>query len=703
MRNLFIFLLLTAYFEGSGQYLSNLDITRNDALFTTYAAPLSRSSYKLDQGYQLLFNDPESGVEMTSSDGPNFGFAVRLGNETRFRLNELFKEPVITTSYSDILKYYYYPFEDLKTEVCFDVYSSGSAFIEYTVSNTGKSVMQVSLIPYHFYPSADSNVNFIHNNLFDAYTYRLDKKADSWMKEHNIPITTSIRAYYQSGLSLDSMVCITFKPGTKSNGTAGPADDLRRSLQLKHGSQTYWSLLAGFRTIRLEPGESTRFRVVLGMQDAGCGMQDGFRSLSKLALIDPASVISDDELAYNKIPKITLPSKDEELLYWSCFSLMRQCMMPPEGKCKTNYYVFSREPKWGWGYGGQVFHESLSMLAYAYMDPLGAMNSQRVFIQRQQSDGYINYRTGPYLDETIPYANQLTTSAPWFNYINLEVYKITGNRKFLQEAWVSGKKFYLYYVKNRDSNSNGLCEWGAEGELESVRDARVAVWDKTGRPMNFEGPDVNSMLVMEARSLSEMAKILGLTAESLQWEDLAKQRSALIEHTMWDNSSGFYYNVYKLNQGFTFRKADDLKIKEIIGFLPLWAGVSSKEHASALMRSFRDPAEFRRPYGVPALTAKSDYYNPIGYWNGPVWVQWEYLLYRGLNDYGYKKDASELVTRVLGNMVWHLKQDHVFWEFYSADDHQAGWNKTYIWAGIAARMLIDEYPGPAEKKKTITI
>ncbi|MEI6888570.1 MAG: MGH1-like glycoside hydrolase domain-containing protein [Bacteroidales bacterium] len=702
MRNLFIFLLLTAYFEGSGQYLSNLDITRNDALFTTYAAPLSRSSYKLDQGYQLLFNDPESGVEMISSDGPNFGFAVRLGNETRYRLKELFKEPVITTSYSDILKYYYYPFEDLKTEVCFDVYSSGSAFIEYTVSNTGKSVMQVSLIPYHFYPSADSNVNFIHNNLFDAYTYRLDKKADSWMKEHNIPITTSIRAYYQSGLSLDSMVCITFKPGTKSNDTAGPADDLRRSLQFKRGSQPYWSLLAGFRTIRLEPGESTRFRVVLGMQDAGCKMQDGFRSLGKLASIDPVSVISDDELAYNKIPKITLPSKDEELLYWSCFSLMRQCMMPPEGKCKTNYYVFSREPKWGWGYGGQVFHESLSMLAYAYMDPLGAMNSQRVFIQRQQSDGYINYRTGPYLDETIPYANQLTTSAPWFNYINLEVYKITGNRKFLQEAWVSGKKFYLYYVKNRDSNSNGLCEWGAEGELESVRDARVAVWDKTGRPMNFEGPDVNSMLVMEARSLSEMAKILGLTAESLQWEDLAKQRSALIEHTMWDNSSGFYYNVYKLNQGFTFRKADDLKIKEIIGFLPLWAGVSSKEHASALMRSFRDPAEFRRPYGVPALTAKSDYYNPIGYWNGPVWVQWEYLLYRGLNDYGYKKDASELVTRVLGNMVWHLKQDHVFWEFYSADDHQAGWNKTYIWAGIAARMLIDEYPGPAEKKKTIT-
>ena len=138
------------------------------------------------------------------------------------------------------------------------------------------------------------------------------------------------------------------------------------------------------------------------------------------------------------------------------------------------------------------------------------MNSQRVFMQRQTADGYINYRTGPYLDETIPYDGNggLTTSAPWFNYINWEVYKITRDRKFLQEAYASGKKFYLYYVRNRDSNKNGLCEWGAEGELESVRDARVAVWDNVGRPMNFEGPDVNSMLVKEARSLAEMARAL---------------------------------------------------------------------------------------------------------------------------------------------------------------------------------------------------
>jgi len=72
-----------------------------------------------------------------------------------------------------------------------------------------------------------------------------------------------------------------------------------------------------------------------------------------------------------------------------------------------------------------------------------------------------------------------------------------------------------------------------------------------------------------------------------------------------------------------------------------------------------------------------------------VWVQWDYLVFRGLINYGYKKEARELAERVMENMIHQLETDHWFWEFYSPDDHQAGWNKTYIWAGIIARFMID--------------
>ena len=40
-----VMILLTATIQG--QYLSNLNGNKNDAIFSTYAAPLSRSAYKL--------------------------------------------------------------------------------------------------------------------------------------------------------------------------------------------------------------------------------------------------------------------------------------------------------------------------------------------------------------------------------------------------------------------------------------------------------------------------------------------------------------------------------------------------------------------------------------------------------------------------------------------------------------------------------
>ena len=158
---------------------------------------------------------------------------------------------------------------------------------------------------------------------------------------------------------------------------------------------------------------------------------------------------------------------------------------------------------------------------------------------------------------------------------------------------------------------------------------------------------------------------------------------------MWDKESGFYYNVNKIDHSFTFKYKNDLKIKEIIGFLPLWAGIADKNQAEFLLQHLTDKEEFCRNYGIPTLSADENYYNPIGYWNGPVWIQWQYLIFRGLLDYGYKEEAISLVHKVLSNVINQLKVDHNFWEFYSADDYQAGWNKTYIWTGLVARMLID--------------
>ncbi len=691
-------LISQVYLPVSAQYLSHLNATRSDALFTTYAAAPARSAYKNDQGYQFLWNDRGSGVEFISKDGPNLGIAFQTGDRVIYRLDELYREPVVTTSYSDLVKYYYYPIRELRVEVTFLVYSSSETMVRVRMINEGHFAVTYNLLPYLYYPSSDSVADIHRETAPGGYSFPLYKKKDGWMVEHHIPIADTLTGWFTlSGPDTLAGWCFAGNRLTNSLSPGCPCPALAHYLLQQKRSVPYIKGIIGQAGINLLPRQERSFNVGITLKAEGPASPQGEKmadsqltsGIDPFSMADPEKMEKEDEQAYSLIPRLKFQNRDQEMLYWSAFSLMRQCMMPPEGSCHYNYYLFSREPKWGWGFGGQVFHESLAMMAYAYMEPAGAMNSQRVYMERQHPDGYINYRTGPFLDETIETNGQITISAPWYNYENLEIYKVTHDKKFLREAYRSGKKFYRYYIANRDTDHDGLCEWGAHAELESVRDDRVAVWDKVAWPAGFEGPDLNSMLVMEAKALSKMAELLGLPMESAGFREDAERRAAKINTTLWDPDTRFYYNVQKDNHSFTYKMPSDLKIKEIIGFLPLWAGVADKEKADYLVKKMTDPAEFWRPYGVPSLTAMSSYYCPIGYWNGPVWVQWDYLLYRGLRDYGYDKVAGELSEKVLDNMIYHLKNDHVFWEFYSADDFQAGWNRTYIWAGIAVRFMMD--------------
>ena len=663
--------------KAAQPYLSNLHAKKDSPIYTTYAAALQRSEFTLDIGYHLVFYDSSKGIEFQNQKGGNWSIAfaeLKDGRPPQYvqKLPELFRQPVITASYSDVVKYYYFPFKDFRVDATFLVYNSHTAVQEFVVKNLGSHRRMFEIVPY-----LDNDKGVYHSVRIykgaKGVAFSYTDLPDGWMIDHDIPHVDTVANLFTT----------TFRPDSISTTVnSSPWSDGKKSLDSA-------AAIALFKRVAIPPMGTLKFRVVRtvarSLSDVG-KMSAAADSAFHLKL---SSFIRADERLYSKIPRLSFTNPDEKMMYWSAFSLMRQCMLPPEGKCHYNYYVFSREPVWGWGHGGQVFHESLSMLAYVFMDPKSAMNSQRVYMERQHPDGYINYRTGPYLDETIPYNGQLTTSAPWFSWENWEIYRVTKDLKFLREAYDSGKRLFGYWEKNRDTQHDGLFEWGGHAVLESVRDDQVAVWDQVGWPNNFEGPDLNSMLVMEAKSLSRMAQALGIKKEFGEWKQKADSITALVNKYMWDDSTGFYYNVNKADHTFTFRRPDDLKRREIIGFLPLWAGIADSSQAARLVKEMTDTAAFWRKYGVPSLAADDPYYNPKGYWNGPVWVEWEYLLERGLIRYGHRTTARELVAKVTANVIAQLKKDHYFWEFYDPDARWAGYHRTYIWAGLVSRMLFD--------------
>ncbi len=682
-RHRFLFVtLLIGVISGTTRaqhsYLSHLHATKDSPLYTTYAAALQRSEFTLDVGYHFIFYDSTDGLNFRNQKGGDWSiaFAAPLSKSGTdkyvYRLNEIYRQPVITASYSDIVKYTYYPFENLRVDVTFLVYNSHASVQEFVLHNLSREKQNLRLVPF-LKKRGGVFCDVQTQKKQHSMTFTYFDRPDGWMVEHQMPHVDTVANLFLASFDPDS--------------TATSLNNLPWEPGETHSDFAY--SIAFYKQVELPVGASYRFRIVRTVGGGGKSLERMISISKKLLTLNLASVLRNDERIYSKISRLHFRGADLEMLYWSGFTLLRQVMMPPEGKCHYNYYVFSREPQWGWGHGGQVFHESLSMLAYVFMDPKSAMNSQRVYMERQHADGYINYRTGPYLDETIPYNNQLTTSAPWFNWENWEIYKVTKDRSFLSQAYFSGKNFYNYWLRNRDSLHDGLCEWGGHAVLESVRDGDVAVWDQVGWPSNFEGPDLNSMLVEEAKALESMANALGKTREAEQWKAEAQERAELMNKYMWDVKTSFYYNVDMKSKTFSFKKKDDLKRQEIIGFLPLWAGVATRQQADSLVRVLTDTFKFWRKFGVPSLSADDSYYNPTGYWNGPVWVEWNFLIEQGLLKYGYKDLAKELVRKVAAGMIAQLKKDHQLWEFYNPDRKWAGYHTAYIWAGLISRMLMD--------------
>ena len=69
---------------------------------------------------------------------------------------------------------------------------------------------------------------------------------------------------------------------------------------------------------------------------------------------------------------------------------------------------------------------------------------------------------------------------------------------------------------------------------------------------------------------------------------------------MWDEQSGFFYNLARDTGTFTTKAGIDLRRKEIIGFLPLWAGIATKEQAARLAQQAAGAKAAATPLGAAA-------------------------------------------------------------------------------------------------------
>jgi len=712
MRKLLLLIFLFASLTGSmaqqfkpiEDYV-RIDALSDDPLYTTYAAAMARSRMYGDKAYKMDYYSCCMPLNYSSDHAGSMYCLWKIDQVVVTKMSEYYMKPVVSFSFPDMAIMEYEPFRGIHVKETFFVYSSTMAVVDVEVKNTESIDHEISVYPI-LEADNDSMEVVRYDTVYKAWiTHRYEspyRLISSLKMEYGYPtrvrdVFTVSPASYTRGAYFGDLSSFynTIKTDFYSD---------KRSDTLNQRRQGLCRFIALNVKKRLSPGQTFTFRVLRGFQgqaeDETALLKD-MESMKKALL---KTYYEDDLILFSKIPRINFKTRNEKIAYLGAFNLVRGCMYPPAGKTNYNSYVFSRNPLWGWGHGHQVLHESLSMLAYAYLDPASAEGSQRVYMEQQRDDGFIAYRHGPRGLQDYPHKNMPTTSAPFYNWINWEVYKVSKDKHFLEDAYASGSKYVDWLIKNRDTDHDSTFEWGPYGIIENVRDWYNAVFqvsaeryldvDKEDISDELECLDLTLMVIKEEKSLAKMAGALGKKEEAVKWNERAESVVRLVNKRMWDDSSGFYYSVNKKDHSWHFMTRD-LRRQEIIGFLALWADAAPRDRAERLVATLTDTTKFWRRYGVPTLSARDPWYSPyVDYcckWNGPVWLLWDYMVYEGLKDYGYTDLAHQLASKMLNAAVVQLKKNHNFWESFSPDNEVLNSPPNYIWDAIIARMLIEEY------------
>ena len=110
--------------------------------------------------------------------------------------------------------------------------------------------------------------------------------------------------------------------------------------------------------------------------------------------------------------------------------------------------------------------------------------------------------------------------------------------------------------------------------------------------------------------------------------------------TLWDSQSQQYYN-----RNVTTGRL--IKIPTISTFMPLYSGVLPKERVKTLVAQMHDPETYGTPFPLPTAPVNSPYFRATRYWQGPSWVNMNWMVADGLERNGEEHEATMLRTSTL--------------------------------------------------------
>jgi hypothetical protein len=189
---------------------------------------------------------------------------------------------------------------------------------------------------------------------------------------------------------------------------------------------------------------------------------------------------------------------------------------------------------------------------------------------------------------------------------------------------------------------------------------------------SIEDLSFNCIFIRANERLRDIARTLHHELPEDLLHNMDKSERAL--HDLYDPYSKSYWS-----RDFITHRL--LKQQSIAALMPLYAGCISKEHIEHLVKLLENEHVFGPNFPVPSVPLDSPQYNPDLYWQGPSWVNTNWLIIDGLRRAGYKDHADALAETTL-DMVGRSG----FWEYFDPTTGEGLGARNFSWT---AALVLD--------------
>ncbi len=291
-----------------------------------------------------------------------------------------------------------------------------------------------------------------------------------------------------------------------------------------------------------------------------------------------------------------------------------------------------------------------------------------------------------------------SSQIPFLTSMAREVYHTNKDRRWLGKVMAAADKELETYWMNKDLTEIHIVHEGlsryCDHYITHLAAEHESGWDMTSRFQNhcldYLPVDLNCALYVYETDLAAFYKSARKRKKSNHYLMLSEQRRHQMNNLMWNFKKGFFFD-------YNYRKKRQSPFFSIAGFYPLWARLATYTQARKMVEHLR---RFEYDYGLANTQDKGlqKEFRQHDYPNG--WPQQQWIVVKGLMNYGFKRDAQRIAKKYLELNKKILSRTGSLWEKYNVVRGTVGKSERYDtqqgfgWTNSVFIRLLDKFTRP---------